>query len=308
MTGLQTTHGDTCVWQVSFQVPVPLEEPATEILSMILGQAASSYCPLESDMAEISAFITQRQEWNRDRAKQIKELLTSCFPDWHQAHSITFRCRQIKERDWRESWKAHFKPIEIGKRLLIKPSWSQRKARRGQAVITLDPGLSFGTGQHATTRFCLEELERLEPSMDQPSMLDIGTGSGILAIAAACLGYAPIKAFDYDPDAIQVSRENAALNQVSHQIDFTRSDLEKMKPVVKTKYDLICANLTHDLLKAHQASILGRLKPGGYLLLAGILIEQFPAVQSTYRQQGCQLLESRKEKEWQSASFAWLPR
>jgi len=69
MTGLQTTHGDTCVWQVSFQVPVPLEEPATEILSMILGQAASSYCPLESDMAEISAFITQRQEWNRDRAK-----------------------------------------------------------------------------------------------------------------------------------------------------------------------------------------------------------------------------------------------
>ena len=172
-----------------------------------------------------------------------------------------------------------------------------------QKLITLDPGLSFGTGQHATTRFCLESLEKLQPLDRRASMLDIGTGSGILAIAAACLGYQPIKAFDHDPDSIMVSRENADLNQVSSQISFSRCDLTQLKPMVQTKYDLICANLTHDLLKAHASTLLGRLKPGGYLLLAGILIEQFRAVESVYHAHGCRRIESRQEKEWQSASY-----
>ena len=291
------------VWQVSFQVPAALEEAATEILVMALGQSASSYCPLESDQAEISAFITQRSAWNLSKSREIQACLQNCFPELLEKSSLTFRCRKIKESDWRESWKSHFKPLEIGKRLLIKPSWSKKQPKKGQKLITLDPGLSFGTGQHATTRFCLEALEKLQPLDRRASMLDIGTGSGILAIAAACLGYQPIKAFDHDPDAIMVSKENADLNQVLPQISFTRCDLTQLKPVVQTKYDLICANLTHDLLKAHASTLLGRLKPKGYLLLAGILIEQFRAVESVYRAHGCRRIESRQEKEWQSASY-----
>src|SRR5204863_8598964 len=94
------------------------------------------------------------------------------------------RLQRLKRRDWAESWKAHFKPIEIGERLLIRPSWSKRAARRGQTVVVLDPGLGFGTGQHATKRFCLEQIVANRADGHR-SFLDLGTGSGILALAAA---------------------------------------------------------------------------------------------------------------------------
>ena len=119
------------------------------------------------------------------------------------------RIRKL-DPDWKESWKRHFKPMEIGDALLIKPSWSKKRARKSQKVIVLDPGLSFGTGQHATTSFCLDEIVRLKRSASSPrrlqSFLDIGTGSGILAIAAAKMGYAPIYAIDYDSDAVRIAR------------------------------------------------------------------------------------------------------
>ena len=139
----------------------------------------------------------------------------------------------MRREDWAESWKRHFKPIEIGDALLVKPSWSKRRPRKNQAVVILDPGLSFGTGQHPTTAFCLREIVRLklakergrlarefktrhhadEPSALQ-SFLDIGTGSGILAIAAAKLGYQPVHAFDFDAEAVRIARANARANRV----------------------------------------------------------------------------------------------
>ena len=120
----------------------------------------------------------------------------------------------IRHEDWAESWKRHFKPIEIGRRLLIKPSWSRRRPKPHQQVVVLDPGLSFGTGQHPTTAFCLAEVARLVKNAPARSFLDIGTGSGILAIAAARLNYQPIWAFDFDPEAVRMARANAQTNQV----------------------------------------------------------------------------------------------
>ncbi len=149
----------------------------------------------------------------------------------------------MKREDWAESWKRHFKPIEIRVKarpsaarqsasqppsLLVKPSWSRRRAAKNQAVVILDPGLSFGTGQHPTTAFCLHEIARCRQPGTAQSFLDIGTGSGILAIAAAKLGYAPVQAFDFDPESVRVAGDNARKNRVTGRLKLTRGDLAKL--------------------------------------------------------------------------------
>ena len=294
---------ETPVWQISLDVPKCLEEPVTELLGALLEQPASAYCPLESDLALVSAYITDRSVWNAEKARTLKDQIQSFFPEEAGGLNLKIHCRKIKANDWQESWKRHFKPLDIGERLLIKPSWNKRKPKKSQQLIVLDPGLSFGTGQHATTRFCLEEIERLQSTSESQSLLDIGTGSGILAIAAVKLGFSPVKAFDFDPDSVQVTRENARDNDVLDRIQITKSDLTKLKPVTRQRYDFVCANLTHDLLKSCARTIVNRVKPGGSLLLAGILKEQFPAVKKCFQALGFKQIRTQEEKEWKSGSF-----
>ena len=152
------TISDSSVWQVSITIPKCLDEPVTEMLSVLLHQPASAYCPLESDIAIVSAFLTERSKWSREHSQNLKKQVLEFFPE--ETHDLIWKvtCRKIKANDWQESWKRHFKPLEIGNRLLIIPSWNKRKPKKNQSLIILDPGLSFGTGQHATTRFCLEEI------------------------------------------------------------------------------------------------------------------------------------------------------
>jgi ribosomal protein L11 methyltransferase len=197
--------------------------------------------------------------------------------------------------------------MDIGDALLIKPSWSKRKARKDQKLIVLDPGLSFGTGQHATTSYCLSEIVRLQQSASSPrrlqSFLDIGTGSGILAIAAAKMGYAPIYAIDYDADAVRIARENAKRNRVAHKIRFEHRDLSQLKIEHFPQCDLICANLIYDMLGTEANRIVSWLKPGGNLVLAGILREQFAQVRSVYDGFGLKLVRSKMHNEWHSGTM-----
>ena len=219
----------------------------------------------------------------------------------------------MRREDWAESWKRHFKPLEIGDALLLKPSWEKRQPRKGQAVIILDPGLSFGTGHHATTGFCLRQLVEVrkgrgagrESRASAPalSLLDIGTGSGILAIAAAKLGYSPVRCFDFDPESVRVAKANAAQNDVAHLVKPVRRDLTKLPPASATRYHVVCANLIYDLLIAERDRILSRLRPDGVLVLAGILQTQFAKVERAYRQAGLKLIATEVEKEWQSGAF-----
>ena len=238
---------------------------------------------------------------------------------------------RLRREDWAESWKRHFKPIEIklnsrrgelceslssqkklgtrvtrpseGKSLLIKPSWSRRKPRKGQIVVVLDPGLGFGTGQHPTTAFCLHELVRCGKFEARRSFLDIGTGSGILAIAAAKLGYSPVHAFDCDPEAIRVARANARANKVHKKLSITRGDVAKLPMHAVKQYDLVCANLISTLLLAERQRITAVLKRGGTLVLAGILKSEFSRVQTIFGGLGLKLAVARTENEWRSGSF-----
>ena len=211
---------------------------------------------------------------------------------------------KVRREDWAESWKRHFKPIVVGRDLLLRPSWSRHRPRQGQVEVVLDPGLSFGTGQHPTTAFCLRQLVAHRPRKgERRSLLDMGTGSGILAIAAAKLGYAPIEAFDYDPQAVRVALVNARANRVERRIRILRRDITRMPPHRTRKYSMVCANLIASLLLSERDRIVERVQSGGALVLAGILESEFEKVQRAYEAAGMNLLASRTEKEWRSGAF-----
>ena len=209
----------------------------------------------------------------------------------------------MASEDWAESWERHFKALEISPRLLIKPGWTRRRPRPRQAVVVLDPGLSFGTGNHPTTAFCLRALAKFRRPGERQSCFDIGAGSGILAIAAAKLGYAPVRAMDFDPESVRIARENARRNRVRLQL--SRQDVTRLPRQSRVKYAFICANLMPDLLLAVRNLIVHRLAADGALALAGIRHEEFPRVRRAFEAAGLRLAQARTEAGWRSGLFVF---
>jgi len=170
-------------------------------------------------------------------------------------------------------------------------------------LIAIDPGLSFGTGQHPTTRFCLDQLLACRRQECRQSCLDLGTGSGLLAIAAAKLGYQKVHALDIDPVAVSIARRNARRNRVANNLRFRRGDVRALPLRPASAYDVVCANLLTDLLLQEQERIAAAVRPGGFLVLAGILREEMPSVLDAYQSAGFRLIRSRCQGEWRSGCF-----
>jgi ribosomal protein L11 methyltransferase len=294
------------VWKVSVVTTAEAEEAVSEMLTRFFGLPASTHNDLENGRTTVSVFFESeptnlkqvRREWKQAIAG-LKAFGLDAGPAW-------LRMQKLPGENWAESWKRHFKPLEIGNALLVKPSWIKQKAKSGQATMILDPGLSFGTGQHPTTSFCLRELVRHRRSGERQAFLDIGTGSGILAIAAAKLGYAPVHAFDFDPESVRVANENARRNRVGSMLTIARRDLTKTPPT--RRYDLVCANLISTLLLAERKRIAAFVNPGGTLVVAGILAKEFAGVQNAFGLLGFHLVAQKREKEWKSGAFIYSMR
>lgn len=286
------------LFKVSVAITPEAEESVVELLGELFGQPASVYADTEKGTISASVFVARPTSTQRS---QLRAGLRAIREAGLDTGSGRVSIVPIRKENWAESWKRHFKPLDIDDRLLVLPSWSKRKPKRGQAVVILDPGLSFGTGHHPTTAFCLQQLSALRDPDRSQSMLDAGCGSGILSIAAVKLGYAPVVAFDFDPEAVRVARENAKANGVQFRI--SKQDLTKLPRRPERRYHVVCANLIYDLLIAERDRLLARLSPTGTLVLAGILKEQFPAVQRAYEQSGVTLIASRAAKEWRSGAF-----
>ena len=269
-----------------------------EALEQIFGQSPSVFADLEKRTTVASLYLPKVTAQQRT---EVRVALTIIRRAGLVVGSGRISVRRVPRENWAESWKRHFKPLEISPRLLVIPSWSRRRPKSGQAVVVLDPGLSFGTGHHPTTAFCLEQLASLRETGVRQSLLDMGSGSGILSIAAAKLGYAPVTGFDFDPDAVRVAKENAVVNGV--RIALTRKDLTRLPVRAARPAAVVCANLMYDLLIQERARILNRLAVGGTLVLAGILKEQFPAVQRAYEAGGMVIIAQRVAGEWRSGAF-----
>ena len=206
--------------------------------------------------------------------------------------------RETAEEDWAEVWKRHFKSRRIGHHIVIKPTWERYRARPGDIVIELDPGMAFGTGDHSTTRACLRALEQyLRPGY---KVLDLGTGSGILAIAAARLGASAVLALDTDPLAVRAARENCALNQVAGTVTVQPGSLERTQEQGWQQADLLLANLNSQLHVEMAPDIIGALSAGGIAVASGIGAQALRRVSAAYRRAGAQRIAARRHGEWRT--------
>lgn len=286
--------------QVAVEVTTATEPLVGEVLANTFGAATVTFDDLESGRSYVSVYVAEKGFQRATRRAELRRKLGG-IP---AAEKAPIRIRRLKPQDWSESWKRHFKPIVIGRQLLIKPSWSRRKPAKGAKLIILDPGLSFGTGQHPTTLFCLQQLASTRQPGIRQAFLDMGTGTGILAIAAAKLGYSPVEAFDFDPDSVRIAGDNARRNRIRN-IQLSQRDLTRIPLRSSIRYDVVCANLMYDLLIAERRRIINRLKSDGRLLLAGILNSQFDQVRVAYEEAGLFCIEKNSVNEWTSGVFGF---
>jgi ribosomal protein L11 methyltransferase len=305
MKSLPKTKTAADLRQVSITTHPGAEDAVTALVGRVSGQTPSVYADMATGLSTVSVYLPLPDAKVAATRAALRAGLAGLEDAGIDAAPGRIAIRRVKPLDWSESWKRHFRPIEIGAALLVRPTWSRRKPKAGQQVVLLDPGLSFGTGQHATTHFCLTQVAALRgrDTGPAPSLIDMGTGSGILAIAAAKLGYAPVRAFDFDADCVRITQENAELNGVAAQLKPVLADVTRLPRTSKEQYDVVCANLMSDLLLAERDRILARLKPGGSLVLAGILSTQFTAVEKAFRAAGLKLVIAKTDKEWRSGRF-----
>jgi ribosomal protein L11 methyltransferase len=291
------------LWRLAVATLPEAEEAVAELLGSRYGQPPASYTDLESGLTTVSIYFDETPAWSRAEQSRLGAELRRLGRNGLNLGPARCRLRAVRREDWAESWKRHFRPMELGAALLIRPSWSRRRPKKGQTVVVLDPGLSFGTGQHPTTAFCLEQLVERRRAGDPQSFLDLGAGSGILAIAAAKLRYSPIEALDFDPEAVRIARANSRKNRVAARIRFSRRDIARLPRHAPKKYSLVCANLIANLLLSERERILARLKPDGWLVLAGILKTEFSGIQAAYEAAGLRLVAGRTQNEWRSGCF-----
>ena len=199
------------------------------------------------------------------------------------------------DENWRDSWKKHFTLLRVGQKLVIKPSWIEYDEQPGDVVIDLDPGLAFGTGYHPTTYSCLEALEELiEPGH---SVLDVGTGSGILSIAAAKLGAARITAVDIDGNAIRAALKNFRRTGISDLVNAESGSIPSSATRGRT-YDLAIANISARGIRLVSPAIPDLMAPGGVFVASGIIIDQHDEAVSAIADAGMAVDEMRQREDW----------
>lgn len=205
----------------------------------------------------------------------------------------------VDDADWENGWKENFPPLEIGKRLLVVPEWLEPEAN-GRAVLRIEPGLAFGTGNHATTRMCLEALKGMD--VTEKKVLDLGCGSGILGLAALVLGAASVAGCDVDPKAPDAARGNAALNGITAERFrlYTGNILSDsgLRKKLGGGYDLVLANIVADVILPLSGLLREFSAPEGLLICSGIIDDRAAEVEAALRKNKLQILRHLHEEEW----------
>jgi ribosomal protein L11 methyltransferase len=224
---------------------------------------------------------------------------------WHlQAFGLRpvgpLRVRTVDDADWTDAWKQHYVAQRIG-RLVIVPPWAEEPSADDEVAITLDPGMAFGTGLHPTTRGCLALLQAVDPVPAR--VLDVGCGSGILALAALRLGAEQATGIDTDPLAIEATRANAERNGLGDRIE---AGVGTLPPIARDRYELILANLVAAVLVEIADRLAAHLAPGGTLLASGIIEPRAAEVEDAMRTAGLRIVERREDGEWVSLRLEHL--
>ena len=204
--------------------------------------------------------------------------------------------RLVHEADWANAWKVHFPVLRVGERIVIRPTWRRHRRRPGDVVLALDPGMAFGTGLHPTTRLCLAALESLADrgAIDGARVVDVGSGSGILSIAAGLLGAESVLAVDVDPIAVDASAANARRNKLGRRIRVR----EGSAPSGEGPFDIVLANLIASLLVTLADGLIADLRPGGTMLASGIFANREAEVVAAFKARGLTIARRYTEGDW----------
>jgi len=204
--------------------------------------------------------------------------------------------RMVEETDWAEAWKAHYHPLRIGRRLVIRPLWTEVELGADDVEVALDPGMAFGTGTHPTTQLCLEAIEALMPS--GVNVLDLGTGSAILAIAAAKLGAASVLALDIDPIAVEAAAKNVEQNGVSDKITVQEGSLSSVITSARRFDFMLCNILARIIIQMCDEHLGDTIRPGGLGIFSGIIVDQADDVEAALRKTGLDPYARRIQGDW----------
>ncbi len=234
---------------------------------------------------------------NERSFKRIEKEISSYLADLGAGVSFNLKRGIILEENWAEAWKTNFKPVKISPRLVVKPPWEKYKKRHGEIVLQIKPGMAFGTGTHQTTQMCLKFLDNLIPQCYQfPIVLDVGTGSGILAIAALKLGAKKVQAIDIDRLALKTAKENTRLNRINHRISFHLASPDQ----ISGAFDLVVANLLPQELMTVKDSLVAKVRAQGALIISGFLKRQKKEIYGAFAQYGFHIWQREELNGWVS--------
>ena len=228
-------------------------------------------------------------DWLRDYTEFLS-LARSEHPEYGTLETDT---RTVSDESWTEVWKKYYKPFYAANHLVVKPSWEEFTPRPGDRIIELDPGMAFGSGTHETTGMCISLLE--EAIRGGEHIIDVGTGSGILAIAAALLGAGSVLAVDIDPDAVRVARENVEKNHVENIVEVREGNLLDH---VEETCDICVANIISDVIISFAAPLIRHIRPDGLFICSGIVKERADEVRSALEAAGFKILKAETRGEW----------
>jgi ribosomal protein L11 methyltransferase len=299
--------------ELSIEADLEAVEAVSDILSRAAGGGVSVEQPFRSEQeglaaspipgapATVRAYLPAIDRRAADAAITLVRKRLGHLTAFDLRPIGELQVREVHEEDWASAWKAHFPVMRLGRRIVIRPTWRDYEPAPDDVVIGLDPGMAFGTGLHPTTRLCLAGLERWADDglVADADVLDVGCGSGVLAIAAGLLGAGRTRAVDTDPIAVEAARENAARNDVA--IDVAQGSV----PVEGGPADLVLANLVARLLVDLAALLTASVRPGdgrpgsgGRLLASGIFIDREPEVRRAFAASGMRVVRRSEETEW----------
>lgn len=297
------------------EISVIAEHPCSEAIAELFLQLGSGGVVIEDP--RLARDHIAKGDWDaydlpRDFIEQEFTVVKAYFPEGQDVYNrliegiknvesnfgVDCRCviENADDEDWENCWKDHYHVTKVGKRLVIKPSWEDYQATEGEIVIEMDPGMAFGTGTHVTTRFCLELLERYIRGGEK--VIDVGTGSGILAIAAAYLGASRVTGIDLDEASTRVARKNVACNHLEDRVKVLCLDFKGYQEKVGAA-DVLTANITAELVEAITPKVTRMLAKGGCFIASGIIASKWEMVRDTLDRNGLVLEEIlQSQEEW----------
>ncbi len=303
-------YGDDAPWvRIAVEIPVAVEElflavagPLAASGVDVLGDAARPVHPELSEMPP--EWVHMGFYAPAEESQSVHAELVALLEKSQERGEVPPACRVLEPRDvapgWLDRWREFFHVSRISERLTIRPTWENHIPRPGERILDLDPGRAFGTGGHATTRLCLRALDKHGTASE---VLDVGTGSGVLAIGAAKLGARRVVAIDVDVEAVKTARENVAVNAVVDIVSLSSDPLD----TIEGRYQRVIANIISSVLRKLREDLVARVAPGGLLVVSGVLREEREEMTAQFEEAGLQCVDWEAEEGWVGLVFRKEP-